>query len=99
MAANSGKAWLLIENEETGEREPDGQGNWIPKVRTRVLAGTYDPNAANALLEALKTYIEKQDKITASQTLIAVDAVSIPQALNDIIQEDPVEGLLKKIKL
>lgn len=73
------KAWLIIEQEYVGENEPDGAGNWIPKVITRVVAGTEDALCLNAVLAAMKAFVQAHEsagrKHEAALTIINSEQV------------------------
>lgn len=81
--SNGKKCWLLIEQEDTGEKEPDGRGGWVPKVITRVLAGTENPEAINAALSSLRDFVEKQG---CTETLIRTGQVILSPKLLEIAQ-------------
>lgn len=93
------KAWLIIEQEATGDNEPDGKGGWHPKVITRVIAGTEDANCLNLALAAMQEYVSKVSEEKEALTIIRSNVVGeiIPKAVAEMLQESGEKSLLDEI--
>lgn len=90
------KAWLIIEQEYVGENEPDGKGNWVPKIISRVIAGTEDADCMNSILGHIQGYLfdlERQGKKElVAKTMIKTDYVCniIPTEVSKILQDEEI---------
>lgn len=90
------KSYLLICNESTNEKIPDGNGNWVDKVITRVLAGTLDSGAVEAMLTALEAYLtEQKDPEKRARTMINSEVRQRPERL----EVSDVDKLLEMIEV
>lgn len=93
------KAWLILEQEYTGENEPDGNGNWIPKVITRTIAGTEDADCLNRALAAMQEYAGEVSEERAALTIIRSDKVGeiVPTELAKVLSASEGSSLLDDI--
>lgn len=81
---------MIVEQETTGEREPDGQGGWQDRVIMRPLACTEDPECVGIINECLRKLREHQEKFDKNQerTIIRTNSIVMKHTVEEVVSEE-----------